>query len=95
MKSHTAERAPWFQGQRLGRSFENQAEDSAVITWDSPRGHPVLALKVGFKGRSVVLEEGLEQQDHWAVSKESSGRPVLGVGHGSAVSGRSEKHLSV
>lgn len=59
MKSHTAERAPWFQGQRLGRSFENQAEDSAVITWDSPRGHPVLALKVGFKGRSVVLEEGL------------------------------------
>lgn len=59
MKSHTAERAPWFQGQRLGRSFENQAEDSAVITWDSPRRHPVLALKVGFKGRSVVLEEGL------------------------------------
>lgn len=59
MKSHTAERAPWFQGQRLGRSFENQTEDSAVITWDSPRGHPVLALKVGFKGRSVVLEEGL------------------------------------
>lgn len=59
MKSHTAERAPWFQGQRLGRSFENQAEDSAVITWDSDRGRLVLALKVGFKGRSVVLEEGL------------------------------------
>lgn len=82
MKSHTAERAPWFQGQRLGRSFENQAEDSAVITWDSPRGHPVLALKVGFKGRSVVLEEelgttgslGCQQRIEWTSSPGGGSR---------------------
>lgn len=56
VKSHTAERALWFQGRELGGSFENQAEDSIVISWDSASGP---SPRSGVQGQPIVLEEGL------------------------------------